>query len=405
MSRTERREFVVVGSGLLGLATAYSLGERGRDVLCLEQEQVGNERSGSKGTSRIFRVGYDDPLYVAMAVRAEQAWRALEVECGERLLEPRTLLNFGEGLTELMAGMSSSGGAPELVAADEVAKRFPGLAIRGAAVLDPSGAVLRADRALGALRSIMRAELRENLEVTGIDDKGRTAMVSTADGLLEASVVVVCAGTGSCELLRVAGIECRTTATLEQVAYFGSKRTASRAVGDLDELPVVIERVGAGPAATTVSGDLAWWADRRSPNESLRGASLPARLALYGLPSPALGWYKLGVHHTGPVIEPKTMRLEADACMTERLARAASSLIVDVDPNPRLVERCVYDNTADEHFVIDRIGRIVIGAGTSGHGFKFGPLLGSLLADLATGAVPPVALDRFSARRRAVAGS
>ena len=170
-------------------------------MLCLEREQVGNERSGSKGTSRIFRVGYDDPLYVAMAVRAEQAWRALEVECGERLLEPRTLLNFGEGLTELMAGMSSSGGAPELVAADEVAQRFPGLAIRGAAVLDPSGAVLRADRALDALRSMMQAELRENLEVTGIDDKGRTALVSTADGLLEASVVVVCAGTGSGELL------------------------------------------------------------------------------------------------------------------------------------------------------------------------------------------------------------
>jgi sarcosine oxidase len=48
-------------------------------------------------------------------------------------------------------------------------------------------------------------------------------------------------------------------------------------------------------------------------------------------------------------------------------------------------ERCVYDNSPDEDFIVDRVGRVVIGSGTSGHGFKFGPLLGEWLADLATG--------------------
>ena len=68
-------------------------------------------------------------------------------------------------------------------------------------------------------------------------------------------------------------------------------------------------------------------------------------------------------------------------------------------------ERCVYDNSPDEDFIVDRVGRIVIGSGTSGHGFKFGPLLGEWLADLATGREPDAAVRRFSLGRFASAGA
>jgi len=64
-------------------------------------------------------------------------------------------------------------------------------------------------------------------------------------------------------------------------------------------------------------------------------------------------------------------------------------------------ERCVYDNSADTDFVIGRAGNIVVGCGTSGHGFKFGPLLGELLADLADGTQPPIDLGRFGIDRGA----
>jgi glycine/D-amino acid oxidase-like deaminating enzyme len=61
----------------------------------------------------------------------------------------------------------------------------------------------------------------------------------------------------------------------------------------------------------------------------------------------------------------------------------------------------VYDNSADTDFVLDRVGNVVVGCGTSGHGFKFGPLLGELLADLAEGTTPtfdlrPFRLDRMN---------
>jgi sarcosine oxidase len=406
MNGAEHREVVIVGAGLLGLAAAYVLGERGRDVVCLEQDDVGSERSGSRGTSRIFRLGYDDPLYVAMAARAEHDWRSLEAACAEQLLDPCDVLNFGEGLGELMSARDLAGRSPELMAPDEVASRYPRLAIAGPAVLDPSGGILRADRALAGFRSVMRAELRERVTVTGLDDDGSTTRVSTSAGPLEAGVVVVCAGAGSRQLLRSAGIECRTVATSEQVAYFSLASDGREAQsGDVAPLPAVIERRRIGSGVSTGPHEASGWAARPLPGESLHGPGRADQLALYGLPSPGPDCYKIGVHHTGPEVDPRAPAPAPDDAFTERLVQAARSVLRDIDPVPRLVERCVYDNTADEHFVIDRIGRIVIGAGTSGHGFKFGPLLGSLLADLATGSRPTVALERFSARRPAVAGS
>ena len=65
-------------------------------------------------------------------------------------------------------------------------------------------------------------------------------------------------------------------------------------------------------------------------------------------------------------------------------------------------ERCVYDNSADTDFVLDRVGSVVVGCGTSGHAFKFGPLLGELLADLAENRRPAVDLTRFGLHREAV---
>ena len=59
------------------------------------------------------------------------------------------------------------------------------------------------------------------------------------------------------------------------------------------------------------------------------------------------------------------------------------------------IDTCLYDNTRDEDFIVDRVGNVVIAAGTSGHGFKFGPVLGELLAALADGCEPPIDITRF----------
>ena len=115
------------------------------------------------------------------------------------------------------------------------------------------------------------------------------------------------------------------------------------------------------------------------------GAGLPIFIdftepAVYGLPTPGSDLYKIAVHHGGPAIDPDREFAPDPAAVAALRARdrragcpAPSSCEVDV---------CPYDNTADEHFIVERIDGIVVGAGTSGHAFKFGPLLGEQLAQL-----------------------
>jgi sarcosine oxidase len=94
-----------------------------------------------------------------------------------------------------------------------------------------------------------------------------------------------------------------------------------------------------------------------------------------------------------------------DPVHLQTLTDAVRRLLPGLDPEPVATERCVYDNSADTDFVLDRVGNVVVGCGTSGHGFKFGPLLGELLADLVDGTKPtfdlsPFRLDRFDYTER-----
>src|ERR1700680_1464879 len=139
-----RTEFVVIGAGLLGLSAARALRTRGRDVLVLERETVGHARGGSKGASRIFRLGYVDPRYVRMAMDARPLWKELEAEAACRLLEPTGQLTFGTGMSALRRAMTDAGAPVRAMPAAEVRERFPDLAVPGDAVFEPESAVIDA---------------------------------------------------------------------------------------------------------------------------------------------------------------------------------------------------------------------------------------------------------------------
>ncbi len=386
---------------MLGLGASRALSGLGRDVLCLEQAQVGHEWGGSKGNSRAFRYGYDEPMLNAMVAAAERAWRELEAASGYQILQPRPFLNFGEGLAEYARATAAAGGAVEYLRADEVAERFPTVAIRGPAVLEPTAAMIRADLARDALRATMRAELREGVEVTAVQDGPGAVRLETTEGPVEAGRVVICAGPGTAPLLRSMGAAYRVFTALQQVVYLD---TGTPRAADADHWPAVVQRFTAGPAAPD------WYPGTAFPD----GAGLQARSGhpaalddledeqLYGLPLAELGMYKFGVRHSGPEVEYRRASLDPDPAVTRQLIAAAATLLHDVGSEPRLVERCVLDYTSDLHFVLDQVGRVVVGAGTSGHGFKFGPLLGSVVADLAAGIPPRWDLAAFALGRRAV---
>jgi sarcosine oxidase len=338
-------EVVVVGAGLLGLAAGRALARRGREVIVLEQAAVGHEAGGSKGSCRIFRLGYDDAGWVGLAMRARAPWAALEDECGRRLLQPTPHLTFGDDLDAVHQAMHAAGAPHELLPAAEAAAGFPQIATGGPALLEPESCVISADAALQALTAAV-PDLRAGVTATAIADDGRRVTVQTTSGSVMARGAVVCAGPWTSTLLAGAGILVPTTATLEQVGYLAPAAEP-------------------GPAMPIFIG---------------HGAPEP-----YGLPVPGSPLYKIGFHHAGPVVDPDRQDQGPDPDLTERLSALARQYVPGLPPDVVRTERCVYDNSPDEDFIVDRVGRVVIGSGTSGHGFKFGPLLGEWLADLATG--------------------
>ncbi len=207
--------------------------------------------------------------------------------------------------------------------------------------------------------------------------------VRTTDGeVLEADVAVVCAGPSSLGLLEgVAGGvgggggqggrssgSVGAAPSLPQVAYFRD-RVDGRAAGG-GELPVFIE-----------------WGDDMT----------------YGLPvlgdGPHAGLFKVSHHTPGAALErydpADPVPMPDDDELLGSLCGAVRRLLPGLDPTPVASERCVYDNSDDTDFVLDRVGPVVVGCGTSGHGFKFGPLFGRILADLAEDVPPPVDLTPF----------
>jgi sarcosine oxidase len=360
----EEVEYVVVGAGLLGLASALALARRGSEVLALESDHVGHAGSGSKGSARIFRLGYEDPFYVRLARTAKPMWRDLEHESRITLLRSTGQLSFGPGVDALRAAMTDAGAPFEDLDREETARRVPEIRAGAPAIFEPESGVLLADSCLSALRECGEStgvSLREHVPVKSVADCTDRVEIVTDSGTISASVAIICAGHRTAPLLNGAGINLKLSPTLEQVAYVSPIPECP------SEVPVFIEY--------------------RDPP------------AFYGLPSGSGRLLKVALHGAGDTAEPQASPLESDEGLLARIAEDTGRLLPYHDPRPVSIERCFYDTSPDGDFVLDRVGRIAIGAGTTGHGFKFGPLLGEVLADLATGAEPRIELERFSARR------
>jgi len=327
---TSHADVVIVGGGLLGLSTAYALRGR-RDVVVFERETVGHARAGSHGPTRVFRLGYADDRYVRMAIQARVLWDTIEVDAGVRLLFPTPQLTFGPAAVAVFDALQRAGVPVGRLTVGEVAERYPAFAGHGDAVLEETSAVIAADAALEALRKGMDAELREHVAVRAV----AADRVETDGGVVYARAVVVCGGPWTRALVP----SLPTHMTLEHLAYIRTPLASA--------LPIFI--------------------DHRRPTT-------------YGLPTPGSDRYKIALHHAGPTVDPDVPFLP-DPLVETQLRDAAARWLPDAEIVEIVV--CPYDNTVDEDFVLARVDGITVGAGTSGHAFKFGPLLGERLAALA----------------------
>jgi sarcosine oxidase len=365
----------VVGAGLLGSATARALAARRVPVLLFEQFALGHARGSSHGATRIFRYTYPDPCYVEMAVRAGEAWAALTADAGEELLVRTGGLDAGPGAEACAKALAECGVAHAWLTGAQVGERFSGVGTRpGERMLfQPDSGVSLAGRTVAALQRLARrdgAAIRAGAPVLGIEAGRDRVVLRTAAGEVAARAAVITAGPWARGVLAGALPQApRLTATVQQVRYFAPRDPAAA-------WPTLIERPPEG---------LCWYA-------------VPAAGDAPGV--------KVAAHIPGPAVDPRDGPFtEIDPALEEEAAGYVRDRLPGLDPAGLAAETCLYTMTPDEDFVLDTAGPLVVGGGCSGHAFKFGPLLGEFLADLAQGRDIPVPRDRFALRRPSLAAS
>ncbi|MGD9711195.1 MAG: N-methyl-L-tryptophan oxidase [Thermomicrobiales bacterium] len=356
---TTRFEVIVVGLGVMGSATAHQLAARGQKVLGIDAFAPGHTKGSSHGESRIIRQAYHEaPDYVPLIQRAYHQWREVESEAGTQLLFVNGGLILGEPNGRTVQGTMRSGdlyGLPyEPLSAREVRERYPGVQLPNElmAVLEPNAGYLLASRGVKAFQDLAKqrgAKLRfaEPMVRWGVDKAG--TWVETGNETYRADRLVLTAGPWTGDVLSGLG------------------------------LPLTVQRVANAHFQSTRQ-DL--FDGSRAPIFSM----LMPEGHFYAIPGSKEIGFKIGRHDNLQTVSPDDeIRPVTDDEITmfqnvlaKYLPGAAGPVISTLT--------CLYTTTPDKHFVIDRHPeheQVVIACGFSGHGYKFAPVVGEVLADLA----------------------
>jgi sarcosine oxidase len=375
-------DVIVVGGGLMGSAAAWRLAGDGRRVVVLERFGPGHQMGSSHGDSRIIRLAYDTPDYVALARDAYRLWAALAEATGEALMVRTGGFDIGgpdaEVIPEIRATYAAAGIPHEVLDKRAIEERYPQFSLPEGTVglWQPDYALLAANACVAAVqREAMRhgAAFRFEEPALAIRPTGDGVAVETAAGRYVADRLILAAGSWMGPLLRGLGLDLPLTVRKEQVAYFAARHPGWFTP---DRFPLVIHR-------------------------------FPGNLRL-GSFFPSFGHegVKALIDREGPVvIDPDDPEREVDGPYLERLLPYARAMLPDLTGEVLWAGTCRYTMTPDEDFLIDRHPehpQVVIASPCSGHGFKFGPTIGRILADLAVEGSTEFDIGRFRLDRPAL---
>lgn len=379
--RRRRVDVVVCGLGGIGAAAAHHAAAQGLEVLGLEQFPALHDRGSSHGHSRIFRIAYfEAPEYVPLARRALEGWRALEASLGRGLLTTTGGLDIGRPDGRLLPGAIRSCATHDIPHerwdAATLAERVPGLALPPdvEAVYQPDAGILDPTEATGAMHEAARAagaDLRFGTRVVGWESEGEGVRVrvreSEASWDVVAGRLVIAPGAWLGELAAAAGVAGLPTIVPER-----------QVVGWIPEAAGGVEH-----AFPVVNADL-------------------EEGHVYFMPAHAGRGVKAGLyHHRGEAIGNPDQRDRPPDDEDRRLLQSLVDRYVRIPGPIGEMRTCRFTLTPDEHFVVDTVlgGRVVLGGGCSGHGFKFAPALGECLVALARDRTPPVSIAPFALER------
>jgi glycine/D-amino acid oxidase-like deaminating enzyme len=343
----------IVGAGIMGLSTAWALERLGHQVTVFDQGAIPNPLGSSHDSHRVIRYAYGaDMGYQQMVGDAYAIWRRLWDDLGETLYVETGTLCLGDGgsawIKESAASLSAAGHEVDWLSRADLARRFPLIAAEGVdeAFHLASGGALLADRIVAALARLLASrgvELRPQTRIRAIEpDRG---WVTLADGsVIGADTVLVAAGAWVRDL--VPELAARVTPSRQVLAY-------------LTPPPALAEAWSRAPLVLDI--------DRES--------------GFYLLPPVAGTGLKIGDHRFSLTGDPNGDRdaLEAEAAgmLAACRARLSDGAAFRLDR----LKTCFYTVESEERFIIEPIGLAGwVMSPCSGHGFKFGPLLGSAVA-------------------------
>jgi glycine/D-amino acid oxidase-like deaminating enzyme len=354
---------IVVGAGVFGAAAALELRRRGHAVSLLDPGPLPNPRGATADISKFVRMDYGaDDLYTDLADESLARWDAWNARAAERLyvesglaVMRRDAMSPGGFEHESFVRLERRGVAVRRMGPEELARRFPAWAAERYAdgYFNPRAGWAASTVALSRLLDEARAtgvDLREGARVAGLLERGpHVAGIRTVDGVeLDADTVVVAAGAWTPKLLP--HLTDRMWVSAQPIFYF---------------------RV-AEPTEYQPPRFSCWTADI-------------SRTGWYGFPALDDGTVKVANHGPGRPVDPDGSRAVADE-EVERCRAFLAETFPGLAGAPLVAARtCLYCDSWDGNFYVDhdpdRPG-LVVAAGDSGHGFKFAPVLGEVIADV-----------------------
>ncbi len=379
MSTRDTTSVLVVGGGLMGTAAARSLAESGREVTLVERDVAASEHGSSHGSARIFRYGYPDPFYARLVTRSRPLFDDLSRRAGRELITPTGALEFGSvRRPELIAAaLEAAGVEHELMDAATASARWRGIVFDTDVLWHPDAGVIDAASTVHAQLALARAagaRIREGWEARSIERTAGGYRVTGADGsTIDAGQVVLAVGAWLEDLLARTELPTgfhdalpRARVTQENAYHFPYRDDPAESTGPRAPWPAIIHKT--------------------------------EELQLYALPGG-----RDADHRGQKVARYLGGRTLADATAQDgridpldraRMVEHVRENLPGLVPEPYAETTCLFTMLPGEDFLVDRAEGLIVASPCSGHGAKFAPLIGQIIAEIADGGSGP---ERFTA--------
>lgn len=361
-------DVIVIGVGSMGSSTCYFLSKRGYKILGLEQFDTPHEQGAHTGQSRIVRKAYfEHPDYVPLMNRAYENWQSLELETETQLYYRTGLAYFGKPDHIMINGTKRSASLYniqlESLNASETAKRFPQFKIPAEyeTLFEPDAGFVRPEKTIELYiqqASKNGAEIHTREKVIKWEKQVDGITVTTDKNTYHCSKLVITTGAWAGKM--IPGFADKIKVTRQFVAWVKPKKEKDFLINDFP----------------------CWLlADEDEPGAYYGFPMLPVET--FGEPA----GLKLAYHHPATQTDPDHVsRQKIDSDM-DAIDHFLNKYLPGAFESLSTFKTCLYANSPDEDFIIDKLpgyeDNVVIACGFSGHGFKFVPVVGEILADLA----------------------